>query len=185
MRNGRQVGAATPRGGGRPSGRKPLLLGKKYLWGEPRGKTVPGQQAPANYVPAAAVIRRGRALSGFIGRKGRVGGLQQWRVESPRSPGRGRARRGDWRQAEGRGTGGVGVKSVEPVRNTSGEGGDLGLTFSSSWAAPLGVGQGEEPDAEARKRGERTELDTPVVHALNDGHSVSGVSTPPAPQRTR
>ena len=25
-------------------------------------------------------------------------------------------------------------------------------------------------DAEARKRGERTELDTQVVHALNDGH---------------
>jgi hypothetical protein len=41
------------------------------------------------------------------------------------------------------------------------------------------------PDAEARKRGERTELDTPVVHALNDGHSVSEVSTPPVPQLTR
>ena len=27
-----------------------------------------------------------------------------------------------------------------------------------------------DPDAEARKRGERTELDTQVVHALNDGH---------------
>jgi hypothetical protein len=26
------------------------------------------------------------------------------------------------------------------------------------------------PDAEARKRGERTELDTQVVHALNHGH---------------
>ena len=37
--------------------------------------TVPYQKAPANYVPAAAVIRRGRALSGFIGRKGCVGGL--------------------------------------------------------------------------------------------------------------
>ena len=36
---------------------------------------VPYQKAPANYVPAAAVIRRGRALSGFIGRKGCVGGL--------------------------------------------------------------------------------------------------------------
>ena len=33
------------------------------------------EEAPANYVPAAAVIRRGRALSGMIGRKGRVGGL--------------------------------------------------------------------------------------------------------------
>ena len=36
--------------------------------------TVPDQKAPANYVPAAAVIRRGRALSGIIGRKARAGG---------------------------------------------------------------------------------------------------------------
>ena len=36
---------------------------------------VPYQKAPANYVPAAAVIRRGQALSGFIGRKACVGGL--------------------------------------------------------------------------------------------------------------
>ena len=36
--------------------------------------TVPQEKAPANYVPAAAVIRRGQALSGMIGRKGRVGG---------------------------------------------------------------------------------------------------------------
>src|SRR5947207_14260835 len=35
---------------------------------------VPGEQAPANYVPAAAVIRRGQALSGFIGRKAPAGG---------------------------------------------------------------------------------------------------------------
>ena len=36
--------------------------------------TVPAEEAPANYVPAAAVIRRVQALSGFIGRKERVGG---------------------------------------------------------------------------------------------------------------
>ena len=36
---------------------------------------VPYQKAPANYVPAAAVIRRGRALSGFIGCKACVGGF--------------------------------------------------------------------------------------------------------------
>ena len=41
-----------------------------------RGRTVPWEEAPANYVPAAAVIRRGRALSGMTGRKGCVGGLQ-------------------------------------------------------------------------------------------------------------
>ena len=37
--------------------------------------TVPAEEAPANYVPAAAVIRRGQALSGIIGRKELVGGL--------------------------------------------------------------------------------------------------------------
>jgi hypothetical protein len=126
LRNGGNPGAATPRGGGRPSGRKPLLPGKKYRRVALGGKTVPGEEAPANYVPAAAVRRRGRALSGFIGRKGRVGGPQQWRVESPGSTGGGRARRADSRAAEGHGTGGVGVKSVETVRNTDGEGSGLG-----------------------------------------------------------
>ena len=37
--------------------------------------TVPFKKAPANYVPAAAVIRRERALSGFIGRKASAAGL--------------------------------------------------------------------------------------------------------------
>ncbi|GAW64544.1 hypothetical protein Lacidipiscis_01738 [Ligilactobacillus acidipiscis] len=37
--------------------------------------TVSDQQVTANYVPAAAVIRRWQALSGFIGRKGNAGGL--------------------------------------------------------------------------------------------------------------
>ena len=66
LRNGRKPDAATPRAGRRPSGRRPLSAGTKL--------TVPAEEAPANYVPAAAVIRRGRALSGFIGRKARVGG---------------------------------------------------------------------------------------------------------------
>ena len=41
-----------------------------------RGKSKDGtrEEAPANYVPAAAVIRRGRALSGVTGRKGHAGG---------------------------------------------------------------------------------------------------------------
>ena len=34
------------------------------------------------------------------------------------------------------------------------------------------------PDAETRKRGERTGLDTRVVHAVNDGHSAFGGGTP-------
>ncbi len=40
------------------------------------------------------------------------------------------------------------------------------------------------PDAEARKRGERTGLDTRVVHAVNDGHQVCAVSTPHVPALT-
>ena len=46
---------------------------KLCYWG--RRMTVPNEEVPANYVPAAAVIRRGQALSGMTGRKGRVGGL--------------------------------------------------------------------------------------------------------------
>ena len=38
------------------------------------GVTVAYQKATANYVPAAAVIRRGQALSGFTGCKGSVDG---------------------------------------------------------------------------------------------------------------
>ena len=43
----------------------------------PKGRilTVPLKEAPANYVPAAAVIRRELALSGFTGCKGCVGGF--------------------------------------------------------------------------------------------------------------
>ena len=36
--------------------------------------TLPFKKATANYVPAAAVIRRWQALSGIIGRKERAGG---------------------------------------------------------------------------------------------------------------
>ncbi len=45
----------------------------------------------------------------------------------------------------------VEVKFVDIGKNTSGEGGSL-----------------VTPDAEARKRGEQTGLDTLVVHAVND-----------------
>ena len=67
LHNGGNPDAATPREGRRPSGRKLLSLGKKEM-------TVPLEEAPANYVPAAAVIRRGQALSGITGRKECVGG---------------------------------------------------------------------------------------------------------------
>ena len=42
--------------------------------GNDRYLTVPNEKAPANYVPAAAVIHREQALSGIIGRKACVGG---------------------------------------------------------------------------------------------------------------
>ncbi len=51
------------------------------------------------------------------------------------------------------GTDGGAVKCVDIIRNTGGEGGLL--VFS---------------DAEERKLGERTGLDTPVVLAVNDEH---------------
>ncbi len=36
--------------------------------------TLPSEEAPANSVPAAAVIRRVQALIGITGRKGHAGG---------------------------------------------------------------------------------------------------------------
>ena len=54
---------------------KMTILGNEYR------VMVPYEKAPANYVPAAAVIRRERALSGFIGRKGCVGGLLSLRLK--------------------------------------------------------------------------------------------------------
>ena len=57
----------------------------------------------------------------------------------------------DWSAGEVSGIPSVAVKCVDIRRNISGEGGLLGLT-----------------DAEARKRGEQTGLDTLVVHAVND-----------------
>ena len=65
--NGGNPDPATPREGRRLSGCKLLLAGTKDV-------TVPAEKATANYVPAAAVIRRLQALSGFTGCKGRVGG---------------------------------------------------------------------------------------------------------------
>ena len=43
-------------------------------WGNASCLTTAYQKATANYVPAAAVIRRWQALSGIIGRKAHVGG---------------------------------------------------------------------------------------------------------------
>ena len=67
LHNGGNSDAATPREGRRISVCKPLSSGTKM--------TVSEEEATANYVPAAAVIRREQALSGFTGCKGCVGGL--------------------------------------------------------------------------------------------------------------
>ena len=64
--NGGNPDPATPREGRRFSDCKPLSSVKIM--------TVAEEEAPANYVPAAAVIRREQALSGFTGCKGCVGG---------------------------------------------------------------------------------------------------------------
>ena len=66
--NGGNSDPVTPREGRRSSDCKLILSGKKKI-------TVPEEEAPANYVPAAAVIRRVQALSGFTGCKGRVDGV--------------------------------------------------------------------------------------------------------------
>ena len=65
--NGGNPDPATPREGRRFSDRKLLSLVKIMM--------VAKKEAPANYVPAAAVIRRGQALSGFTGCKGSVDGV--------------------------------------------------------------------------------------------------------------
>ena len=49
--------------------------GRKICVGNDTKVTVPYEKASANYVPAAAVIRRKRALSGIIGCKACVGGI--------------------------------------------------------------------------------------------------------------
>ena len=49
-----------------------LRVVKPCPWG--RKLTVPTKKAPANPVPAAAVIQGVQALFGIIGRKARVGG---------------------------------------------------------------------------------------------------------------
>ena len=64
--------------------------------------TVAYQKGTANYVPAAAVIRRSRALSGFIGRKGSAGGLVSLKLKALAQPMyaletvRLECRRGEW-----------------------------------------------------------------------------------------
>ncbi len=68
---------------------------------------------------------------------------------------------------EGSGIPSVAVKCVDIGRNTSAK--------AATWTGT---------DAEARKLGEQTGLDTLVVLAVNDGHLVLRVSTPAVPKLT-
>ena len=88
--------------------------------------TVPEEEAPANYVPAAAVIRRVRALIGITGRKACAGGLLKSDVKSPGLTWELRLKLAGLSVAEGGGIPGVAVKCVEIWRNTDGEGSPLG-----------------------------------------------------------
>ncbi len=54
---------------------KPCQVGKNASGEYPEELMVPLEEAPANSVPAAAVIRRVLALFGITGRKGGAGGL--------------------------------------------------------------------------------------------------------------
>ncbi len=54
---------------------KPFQGGRTGGRGNAPALTVPLEEAPANSVPAAAVIRGVQALFGITGRKARVGGL--------------------------------------------------------------------------------------------------------------
>jgi hypothetical protein len=89
--------------------------------------TVPPEEAPANSVPAAAVIRRVRALFGIIGRKARVGGGLSLPVKCRGSTPCVQEILGRWRQGEAGGIPGVAVECVEIRKNTRGEGGLLAL----------------------------------------------------------
>ena len=113
--------------------------------------TVLKEEVPANFVPAAAVIRRGRALSIMIGRKVSVGGTWWWFVKSPGFTGARRSRHLGLSEKDDHGISHVGVVSKHMGRNTKGEDNDRVLVT----------------DAEGRKRGEQTGLETLVVHAVN------------------
>ena len=89
--------------------------------------TVPGEEALANSVPAAAVIRRGQALFGFIGRKARVGGIVSRMLKTHGSPGGMRSILLCLSAGEESGIPGVAVKCVDIWRNTGGESECLGL----------------------------------------------------------
>ena len=86
--------------------------------------TVFNQKVTANYVPAAAVIRRWQALSGFIGRKESAGGFLSL-MKAFGLTGEVHRKLDNLSAEEGSGTPCVAVECVDIWKNTSGEGGYL------------------------------------------------------------
>ena len=89
--------------------------------------TVAKEKAPANYVPAAAVIRREQALSGITGCKEGARRPCKSGVKTMGSTRGLRLKLWGLSEVEVGGIPGVAVKCVEIGRNTSGEGGLLGF----------------------------------------------------------
>ncbi len=86
--------------------------------------TVPLKEAPANSVPAAAVIRRVQALFGFTGRRARRRSDKSV-VKARGSTPEVQLKLSGLSMVEGSGIPGVAVKCVDIRRNTGGEGGFL------------------------------------------------------------
>ena len=86
---------------------------------------VPGKEAPANSVPAAAVIRRVQALIGFIGCKERVGGSSKSDVKFRSSTSELHLKLFVLRIDGENGIPSVAVKCVDMWKNTGGESGFL------------------------------------------------------------
>ena len=76
-------------------------------------------------MPAAAVIRRGRAVAGMTGRKGCVGGLISWKCNTQGLTRVLLPKLSDLSVGEDSGIPSVAVECVDIRRNTSGEGGFL------------------------------------------------------------
>ena len=101
--------------------------GRNVTGGNAGDLTVPSEEAPANSVPAAAVIQRVRALFGITGRKARAGGFLSPSVKCRGSTPSVPRILGGWRHVEASGIPGVAVECVEIRKNTGGEGGLLGV----------------------------------------------------------
>eukprot|EP01024_Parvocaulis_polyphysoides_P033852 TRINITY_DN2_c0_g1_i3.p3 TRINITY_DN2_c0_g1~~TRINITY_DN2_c0_g1_i3.p3 ORF type:complete len:107 (-),score=4.12 TRINITY_DN2_c0_g1_i3:868-1188(-) len=88
--------------------------------------TVPKEQGTANFVPAAAVIRRFQRFSGITGRKASVGGSQKSVVKAQGQTLEQQQKLSSLSLVEAEGILTVAVKCVDSRRNTRGESALLG-----------------------------------------------------------